>query len=312
MPLAILFLLFCFLLTPVSAEPGRWAVAIHGGAGASSRSLTPEQYEASQKALKMILSEAREFLEEGGSALECVEMTVVKLENSPHFNAGRGAVFNSEGGHELDASIMDGRDLRCGAVAGVRTVKNPVKLARRVMENTPHVLLAGEGAEYFAQESGAERVPNSYFSTERRRKDWERKRAYSKGTVGCVALDQEGNLAAATSTGGLTNKKWGRVGDSPIIGAGCYANNASCAFSGTGRGEEYIRRSLGHDVSARMLYGEQSLKSAAQAALESLPENCGGLICVDADGNVVLLFNTPGMARGAASSQGRFEVGIDP
>lgn len=305
-------LAFLFLVTlPLSADEALWAVAIHGGAGASSQSLTEEQQLEIHKALKIILSEAREFLADGGSALDCVEMTVSKLENCPHFNAGKGAVFNSEGKHELDASIMDGSDLSCGAVAGVRTVKNPVQLARLVKEKTRHVLLMGDGAEAFAGEMKVERVPNEYFSTERRRKAWEKKRAYSKGTVGCVALDRNGNLAAATSTGGLTNKKWGRVGDSPIVGAGCYANNQSCAFSGTGTGEEYIRRALGYSVSARMLFGGRDVETAATEALDSLPDDCGGFIIVDHEGNIVMLLNTAGMARGAANSTGRFEIGLD-
>lgn len=291
------------LFSAAQAEETRWALAIHGGAGESPNQ---EANLARAEVLKKALLAGREILEKGGSSLECVEVVVRLLEDAPEFNAGKGAVFNAEGKHELDASIMDGRTLACGAVAGLRTVKNPISLARLVMTQTRHVLLAGEGAEQFAGEQKVERVENSYFSTPARRRDWEK--AYSKGTVGCVALDKEGNLAAATSTGGLTGKKWGRVGDSPVIGAGTYADNRSCAVSCTGTGEEYIRRSIAHDLSARMLYGEKTLETAAQGALGSLPPNTGGLIAVAADGSLVLIFNTAQMASASADSKGRFEV----
>lgn len=290
------------------AEPARWAIVIHGGAGANVERMSSEEVLAHQRALEQALTLGVQHLEAGGSALDCVEKVVRSLEDAPEFNAGRGAVFNSQGRHELDASIMEGRTLSCGAVAGVTTVKNPISLARLVSQKTKHVMLAGEGAEAFATSMGVERVPNSYFSTEARQS----RRPHSKGTVGCVALDTAGDLAAATSTGGLTGKKWGRVGDSPIIGAGCYADNRSCAVSGTGIGEEYIRRSLAHDISARMLYGGRTLKEAGAEALASLPENCGGIIAVDANGQVLMIFNTPGMARGAATSAGDFMVGLGP
>lgn len=297
--------LICIVLflTAAQAQETRWALAIHGGAGESPNQ---EEHLAREKVLKEALVVGSEILKNGGSSLECVEAVVRLLEDAPEFNAGKGAVFNAEGKHELDASIMDGKNLACGAVAGVRTVKNPVSLARLVMTQTRHVLLAGEGAEQFAGEQKVERVENSYFSTPARRQDWEKAR--SKGTVGCVALDTGGNLAAATSTGGLTGKKWGRVGDSPVIGAGTYADNRSCAVSCTGTGEEYIRRSIAHDVSARMLYGSKTLESAAQSALQSLPPNTGGLIAVAADGSLVLIFNTARMSSASADSKGRFEV----
>lgn len=311
MRLKAFFFILLILLSPAWADDSPWAIAIHGGAGISSADLTEEQNMALHRDLEKALKRGRDILSNGGTALDCVEQVVAVLEDAPSFNAGKGAVLNAQGKHELDASIMDGRDLSCGAVAGVTTVKNPVQLARLVMEKTRHVLLATDGAEAFAQEMGVERVPNDYFTTPRRLRDWQERRGYNKGTVGCVALDTWGNLAAATSTGGLTNKKWGRIGDSPIVGAGCYANNESCAFSGTGTGEEYIRRSLGHDVSARMIYGGDSLEEAARGALESLPEDTGGMICVDGEGHLVLIFNTPGMARGSADWKGRFQVGID-
>lgn len=293
-------------MAPVWAQTGRWAIAIHGGAGYNPADMTPERTAQVRQGLELALAAGVKVLQSGGSALDCVETVVRVLEDRPEFNAGKGAVFNSEGKHELDAAIMDGKERACGAVAGVRTVRNPITLARMVMSRTRHVMLVADGAEQFATEQGVERVDNSWFDTPESRQAWE----HSKGTVGCVALDQHGNLAAATSTGGLSNKKWGRVGDSPVIGAGTYADNRSCAVSCTGTGEEYIRRSIAHDISARMLYGGDDVSSAAQAALDSLPPDAGGLIAVGKDGTLVLLFNTTGMARGAADSQGRFEIGL--
>lgn len=307
------FLALLLFSVPAWAQEGAiWSIAIHGGAGANAAKMSSDELRRVNDALVVILRDGSEFLARGGSALDCVERVVRQLEDCPEFNAGRGAVFNAEGQHELDASIMNGRDRSCGAVAGVRTVKNPIGLARKVMEKTRHVLLAGDGAESFASAMNVDRVENSYFSTQKRRQDWEKKVRYSQGTVGCVVRDAQGNLAAATSTGGLTNKKWGRVGDSPIIGAGCYADNRSVAVSCTGTGEEYIRRSIAHDLSARMLYGGVGLKEAGEAVLESLPNDAGGLIAVDKDGNLLLIFNTAGMARGSANSLGKFEVGVAP
>lgn len=301
------FLILALLLGPAWAEPsGRWALVIHGGAGYDPAYMTPERVAQVEEGLTLALRTGIDVLQSGGTALECVEKVVLVLEERPEFNAGKGAVFNSEGKHELDASIMNGEDRACGAVAGVKTVRNPISLARLVMTQTPHVMLAGDGAEQFATEQGVERVDNSWFDTPESRAGWEK----SKGTVGCAALDQHGNLAAATSTGGLSNKKWGRVGDSPVIGAGTYADDRSCAVSCTGTGEEYIRRSIAHDISARMLYGGDDLKKAAQAALDSLPPDTGGIIAVDKDGNMILLFNTTGMARGCASSAGQKTIGL--
>ena len=306
---------FLFLLShltlaqPVSQEAS-WAIVIHGGAGANASDMTADELADVEKALAECLELGAEFLEQGGEAMDCVELVVRALEDCPQFNAGKGAVLNASGEHELDASIMDGRDLSCGAVASVRTVKNPVSLARLVLKKTRHVLLAGQGAEEFATECEVERVPNSYFTTPKRMEDWEKRQSYSKSTVGCVALDQNGNLAAATSTGGLTNKKWGRIGDSPIVGAGCYADNSSCAVSCTGTGEEFIRRAIAYDVGARMKYGEDSLQGAARKTLASLPAGGGGLIAVDGAGRMVALFNTPGMSRGEADSNGTFRIGV--
>jgi beta-aspartyl-peptidase (threonine type) len=245
------------------------------------------------------------------------------LEDDPNFNAGKGAVFTAAGTHELDASIMDGRDLSCGAVAGVRTVKNPISLARLVKEKTRHVLLATDGAEKFADEMNVERVPNSYFDTEKRRRsldEWKQENGvadsgvrppYSYGTVGCVALDAHGNLAAATSTGGMTGKRFGRVGDSPIIGAGCYANNRTCAISCTGTGEQFIRHGVAKTISDRMeLAGESAHAAASHLVFQTLNPDDGGLIVVSRSGEIVMLYNSEGMFRGAADSRGRFEIGI--
>jgi beta-aspartyl-peptidase (threonine type) len=311
----ILLLLFLLshlgLAQPATPEPS-WAIVIHGGAGANAEAMTAEELAGLETALADCLRRGAEFLEQGGEAMDCVEMVVRALEDYPEFNAGKGAVLNATGTHDLDASIMDGRNLSCGAVAGVRTVKNPVSLARLVLDRTKHVMLAGDGAEEFATQCEVERVPNSYFTTPQRRLDWEKRQPYSKGTVGCVAFDQKGNLAAATSTGGLTNKKWGRVGDSPIVGAGCYADNATCGVSCTGTGEEFIRRAIAYDVGARMKYAGDSLEGAANETLRSLPPSCGGLIAIDHAGRIVAIFNTPGMSRGLADSTGKFQIGVGP
>lgn len=300
--LVMLLLLALALTTMALPLTPRYALVLHGGAGADPARMAPEEIEASLEGLRAALDLGRRMLREGAGSLETVEQVVRSLEDCPAFNAGKGAVFNSQGQHELDAAIMDGRTRACGAVAGVRTVKNPVSLARLVMLKTPHVLLMGEGADSFAVEMEVERVDNSYFSTPRREK--------SRGTVGCVALDSQGHLAAATSTGGLSNKQWGRVGDTPIVGAGTYADDRTCAVSCTGVGEEFIRRAIAHDVAARMAYAGLALPAAAEEALASLPPDTGGLIAVDRKGSLVTLFNTPGMAWGQADSTGAFKVGL--
>jgi beta-aspartyl-peptidase (threonine type) len=310
----------CASATRGGGEP-RFAIAIHGGAGVLSKTATPEERGAYSKSLAKALALGRNMLARGDSALDVTEAVVRELEDNPLFNAGKGAVFTAEGTHELDASIMDGSNLACGAVAGVTTVKNPIALARLVMSKTHHVLLQGTGAEHFADEQRVERVPNSYFDTEKRRKGFEEWKAeqkhvqvkppYTYGTVGCVALDSHGNLAAATSTGGMTGKKWGRVGDSPIIGAGTYANNASCAVSCTGTGEEFIRYGVARTVSERMLLAGESVHAAASHVIfKTLKPDDGGLIAVSKDGEIAMLFNSEGMFRGQANSQGLFEVGI--
>ncbi len=303
------------------AEAPRFALALHGGAGVIPRDTPPAEREAYLQGLQAALREGRDRLARGEPALDVVEAVVRLLEDDPQFNAGKGAVFTEDGRHELDASVMDGRTLACGAVAGVRTVRHPVSLARLVMERTPHVLLAGEGAERFADAAGVERVENAWFDTPRRRAALERFLEQrdeqdagpdaARGTVGCVALDLHGHLAAATSTGGMTGKRFGRVGDSPVIGAGTYADDATCAVSCTGTGEEFIRHVAAHEVSALMRHAGLPLADAARTVVfDRLRPGDGGLIAVSREGEIALAFNTPGMFRGAADSAGRFEVAI--
>jgi beta-aspartyl-peptidase (threonine type) len=307
---------------PTPAEPTvEWALAIHGGAGVISKDLPEEQREAYRQALRDALELGRDLLAEGKSSLDVVEAVVAQLEDEPLFNAGRGAVFTHEGTNELDAAIMDGRDLSCGAVSGLRTVKNPIRLARKVMTDSKHVFFTGDGAEQFATEVGVERVDPEYFFTQRRYDAWQKALAAEEekqgaeaekhGTVGAVARDRDGNLAAATSTGGLTDKRFGRVGDVPVIGAGTYANNATAAISCTGWGEKFIKNTVAHDVSARMEYKGIGVEEAAGEVIHGrLDEGDGGLIAVSSTGSIAMVFNSPGMFRGAADSSGRFEVGI--
>ena len=307
-------------------EPGtNWALAIHGGAGVLSKNTPPEKVQEYEASLRRALQYGRDLLAKGDSALDVCESVVQMLEEDPHFNAGKGAVFNEKGEHELDASIMDGSTLQCGAVAGVRTVKSPIGLARLVMTKTKHVLLMGDGAEQFATTQGVERVPNTYFDTEHRRQildevlqerartgkaDGPLQQQHSYGTVGCVALDRAGKLAAATSTGGMTAKRWGRVGDTPVIGAGNYADG-TVAISCTGTGEQFIRHVTAHSVAARMRFGDEPLQLAAMAEVHgTLRQGDGGLIAVDSDGHIAMPFNSEGMYRGAADAAGRFEVAI--
>ncbi|MFO0857649.1 MAG: isoaspartyl peptidase/L-asparaginase [Phycisphaerales bacterium] len=318
-----------------AAKP-RFAIAIHGGAGVIDQlTASPEQTQEYLGALEAALRVGRDELAKGGTALDACEKVVRVLEDDPKFNAGRGAVYTADGRHELDASIMDGKTLKAGAVAGVKTVKNPISLARLVMQNTRHILLAGDGAEEFATKMNVERVPNSYFDTEYRYKvlqevlEEQKKQSMLddgssdvanaaslyqdsyRGTVGCVALDTQGNLAVATSTGGLTAKRWGRIGDSPIIGAGTYANNKTCAVSGTGSGEQFIRHTVARDVAALMEYkGMTANQAASEVVFNRLNKDDGGVIVVSHTGEIALVFSTPGMFRGAADSNGRFEVGI--
>jgi beta-aspartyl-peptidase (threonine type) len=292
------------------------ALVLHGGAGVIERADLSAEVE---RGIRDALAQAREagdaVLRAGGSALDAVQATVVALEESPHFNAGKGAVFDADGKHELDASIMDGATLRAGAVAGVTDVRNPVKLARRVMEDSPHVMLIGAGASRFADTQGdIERVSNDWYDTPHRlqqlREEQARERAATEGeaenlrgkyfgTVGAVALDRDGNIAAATSTGGMTNKRWGRVGDTPVIGGGTYAD-ARCGVSATGWGEFFLRLAVAHDICARVAYRGDSLQQAADdVILRALPElgGDGGAIAIDREGNIAMPFNTSGMYR---------------
>ena len=300
----------------------RWAIAVHGGAGTMNPDGAKERLRAYEDAMAAALALGTGMLRDGAAALDVCEAVVRSLEDNPLFNAGKGAVFNENGVHELDASIMDGATMRCGAVAGIRTVKHPVTLARKVMADTRHVLLAGDGAEKFAAVAGVDRVKNTYFDTPERRRALQRllrqrertgaaapaDRRFDYGTVGCVVLDHAGDLAAATSTGGMTAKKWGRVGDTPILGAGNYADGYA-AISCTGTGEEFIRHGVARSVTARMQYGGQTLAQAAGAVVHDvLASGDGGLIAVDRDGNIATPFNTTGMYRASANWRGEREV----
>ncbi len=305
------------------ATSRRLAIAIHGGAGVIAR----EQWGADggaayRQGLEAALDAGYAVLEAGGSSLDAVTTAVRLLEDNPLFNAGRGAVLAHDGRAYLDASIMSGKDLSAGAVTGVTTVRHPIDLARRVMEDSPHVMLSGEGAEEFAGLKGLERVPNDWFITPTRRQQLDRvlqgrsaprNELQGLGTVGAVAVDARGDVAAATSTGGMTNKRWGRIGDAPIIGAGTYANNASCAVSATGHGEYFIRSVVAYDICALVEYRGWSLERAAKEVVQGKLVQRGGeggIIAVDPQGNLVLEFNSPGMFRGLRDSSGRRMVGI--
>lgn len=309
----IITALLCFSCNSTESEQ-RFGLVIHGGAGTISReNMSPEKEAAYSEALTAALQTGYIVLENGGSSLDAVEAAIKVMEDSPLFNAGKGAVFSSAGTNELDASIMDGSTQMAGAVAGIKTIKNPISAARKVMEKSWHVLLTGEGADAFAKEQGLEIVPNSYFYTEERYQALLQEQAAEKhGTVGCVALDKNGNLAAGTSTGGLTNKHWGRVGDSPIIGAGTYASNKTCGVSCTGQGEYFIRGSIAFDTAAQMEYENRSVQDAATAVIDKLTARggSGGVIAMDGKGNIATPFNTEGMYRGFYLSDGELTVKI--
>jgi beta-aspartyl-peptidase (threonine type) len=300
---------------PVSGVP---TLVIHGGAGTILREeMTPELEKAYRDALAEALRTGLGVLEAGGSSLDAVTDVIRLMEDSELFNAGKGAVFTAKGNNEMDASIMDGATGMAGAVASVTTIKNPILAARAVMEQTRHVMLAGRGAEIFAAEQGLDIVDPSYFFTQRRWEQLLKKREAAKadehGTVGVVALDRNGNLAAGTSTGGLTNKMHGRVGDSPIVGAGTYADNETCGVSGTGTGEFFMRGMIAYDVSARMRFLGMTAGDAARAVVQERltdKNGTGGIIVLDKDGNVAMEFNTPGMYRGYIRSGGTQQVFI--
>lgn len=315
-------------------QVNEFAIVIHGGAGTILKENLSDEKEAEYRAtLEEAIRVGHTILKNGGTSLDAVEKTITILEDSPLFNAGKGAVFTNAETNELDASIMNGKDLNAGASAGTKTVKNPITLARKIMENSPHVMMAGDGAESYAKEQGLELVPPEYFYVESRMQSLKRVKEKevqtetnnqttfydtdiknSKfGTVGCVALDKNGNLAAGTSTGGMTNKRYGRVGDVPIIGAGNYANNATCAVSGTGWGEFFIRATVAHDISALIEYKGLSLKEAAHEVIQkkvpALGGN-GGIIAVDKYGNMEMNFNTAGMYRASMNDKGVLVIGI--
>ncbi len=323
----IAFLGSYWMAERLQAQENKWAVVVHGGAIGQLSPAARDRRAQMEASLERVVGKAAAELSEGRASLDVVEMVVKLLEDDPLFNAGRGAVLNADGQQELDASIMDGRRLDCGAVAAVRTVKNPISLARLVMEKTPHVLLVADGAEAFADQMQVTRADPEYFRTPDRVREWQRALGREQndmgaagqpsadllfGTVGCVARDRSGNLAAATSTGGIALKKFGRVGDSPIIGAGTYADNQTCAVSCTGKGEEFIRRAIAFQVAAHMRLRQVSLDEAVLAALDQLPPASGGLIAVDRDGNVTARFNTPGMARAWATSDQAPRVVVGP
>jgi len=299
------------------------ALAIHGGAGAMPRHLLSKEREEQYRAsLESALSAGHTILQQGGTSLDAVTAAVRVLEDDPLFNAGRGAALTREGAAELDAAVMEGKQQRAGAVASVRHVRNPVELARRVMEKSRHVLLVGTGAEEFALEEGLTLVPNTYFRTPERQQQLEAEQQgrpvsdlvpSTKGTVGAVALDEDGNLAAATSTGGMTNKRWGRVGDSPIIGAGTYAKNGVCAVSATGHGEYFIRAVAAHHIASAVEYRGFTLEKATHELLHVILRGLGGdggIIAIDHAGGIVMEFSSEGMFRGACDSRGHREIAI--
>ena len=301
----------------------KWAIVIHGGAGTIPRDAPAAKRDAYKQSLRVALELGCARLASGDQAVDVVEQVLRMLEDDPLFNAGRGAVFTADGQHELDASIMVGSTQACGAVTGVRTVRHPITLARKVMEESPHVFMMGDGAEAFADMVDVERVDPTFFDTEHRRRSL--KKALEKqarngpatpsgdelfSTVGAVALDRNGVLAAATSTGGMTAKRWGRIGDSPVIGAGTWAD-PRCAISCTGWGEQYIRHGVARDIAAMYEYTDRTLLQAATIVIhDKLDPDDGGMIGLSAKGDIVMVFNTPGMFRGAANAEGRFQVSI--
>lgn len=311
-------LLFIFLILFLIPSPGfsqeligKYTIVIHGGAGSIDPNLDKEKKETYLNSLTKALNIGKEILEKGGKSLDAVEQVIRFFEDDSLFNAGRGAVFTSEGKNELDASIMDGRDLSSGGVAGVTIIKNPISLARLVMEKTPYVLFAGKGADELGKQLGAEIVDPSYFFVYERYNELKKFKEKIKGTVGCVAVDQFGNIAAGTSTGGLTGKMPGRVGDSPLINCGTYANNRTCGVSATGIGELFIKNTVSYQISALMEFKGYTLKQAAEELIfRTLPKDSGGIIAVDKNYNYELLFNTSSMLRGVANSDGVIDVEI--
>lgn len=317
-----LFGAFCLAAIPAAHAEPTWTIVIHGGAGGMERDrLTPEQDKGFRDGLNMALDAGSKVLAANGSALDAVEAAVRVLEDNPRFNAGRGAVFTWEGRNELDAAIMDGRTRAAGAVAGVTRTRNPVGLARAVMEDSPHVFLAGEGADRFSLEQGLPQVDPSWFATPERLEQLERMKTekltsydvdQKYGTVGAVAIDAAGHVAAATSTGGRTGKRWGRIGDAPVIGAGTYADDRACAVSATGAGEYFIRVAAAHEICVRIRLKGETPRQAADAVMAEIGQmgGTGGVIVTGPGGTADWSFNTPGMHRGKATSAGEREVAI--
>lgn len=315
--LTVLLLLF----TVSAFSQQKFAIVIHGGAGVMSKEKMSEQLQAEYKAkLTEALNLGEKMLIDGAAAADVVVKVIKVLEDSPLFNAGKGAVFTHDGKVELDASVMDGKTLKAGAIAGVRDIKNPINAARAVMDHSEHVFLSGKGASEFARKQGLEIVPNKYFHTKQRKeslkqllkKERERSSKDNMGTVGCVVLDAHGNIFAGTSTGGMNNKRYGRIGDTPIIGAGTYADNKTCAVSCTGHGEYFIRLSFARDIAALMEYKNLSVAEACKSEIAKLDElkGTGGVIALDNNGNIAMEFNTSGMFRGFAKSTGEKELAI--
>ncbi|MEM8982075.1 MAG: isoaspartyl peptidase/L-asparaginase [Pseudomonadota bacterium] len=324
---ALRYLTLCVALCVAPyADAGDIAIAIHGGAGTIERAdLSADQERQIRLTLETALRAGHQRLENGASAVDAVTAAIVVLEDSPFFNAGKGAVFTHRGNNTLDASIMDGADRNAGAVAGVSHIRNPILLARRVMDESPHVLLSGAGAEEFALDQGFDFTPAKYFYTEHRWQQLERARRrqtsqltvppveFRFGTVGAVALDKNGNIAAGTSTGGMTNKRYGRIGDSPLIGAGTYADNDTCAVSSTGHGEYFIRAAVAHDIAAQMRYADRQLENAAHDVVHNRLVKLGGtggIIAIDTSGNIALEHNTAGMYRGSIDAAGTLTTAI--
>lgn len=315
-----------FMSTAASSQtvgaPQRWTLVIHGGAGVIERSrITPEKDREIRAGLSRALEAGSAVLNRGGQALDAVEAAVRVLEDDPNFNAGRGAVFTHDGRNELDAAIMDGRTRAAGAVAGATATKNPIRLARRVMEHGQHVFLSARGADRFSREQGLEQAGPEWFATPERRRQLDELRARGTssfdvdlkyGTVGAVAVDQTGHVAAATSTGGITGKRWGRIGDAPVIGAGTYADDRACAVSATGAGEYFIRVGVAHEICARMRLSGATPQAAADAVMAEVKAlgGSGGVIVTAPDGTPAYSFNTPGMYRGRATSAGERSVAI--
>jgi len=315
----ILPVLLAVSCTQPRSQKVEWAIVVHGGAGSSSGNMSEQKKTEYENHLLEATELGSNMLSQGAAALDVAQAVVVYMEDCPLFNAGKGAVKTIDGTHELDAAIMDGSNLKAGAVAGIKDIKNPIKAARMVMDSSEHVFLIGEGASFFAKSKGLEMVDNYYFSTERREEQYKRiiegkEKKDPRGTVGCVVKDKLGNLAAATSTGGMSGKKWGRVGDVPVIGAGTYANNNSAAISGTGHGEYWIRRVVAFDICALMEYKGLSLQSASEEVIFNkigpMGGSGGGIIAVDKAGNISMVFNTDLMYRAWAKSTGEYGVGI--